>query len=99
MRTYPYTATEAVKAMSRLLIHCYGEEAFDEMKMPDGKWDGPELTHCRPLSTAGSIKDSMSLWHLMKSQENGITPLEHMLFKLYQLGYNMACEELAPEQK
>ena len=65
-------------------------------KLKDIKWTGPELTHCSVLAGNPKIADSFTEWDWDKNSETSTSPLNHMLLKCFQLGFNRCAEQMGP---
>ena len=98
-----YSAEEAVNAIRELITISYSineipkgpywyQEEFE-------KYNGPEITSSRILSTTKCVKDSLKADAIDNALENGQDLLNVLLFKLFQLGYNSAAEAIDGENK
>lgn len=87
----PYPAILAVRAIASLIRKTH---RMDWLGVPaEGLgYDGPELTHPSVTGTNSAIRDSLGVADFDESIENQVDPLQHLLLRCYQLGFNSCAE-------
>jgi hypothetical protein len=86
-----YTAEEAVRAIEKLILATHYVKWTG---LPEGglAYDGPELTHHSVTACCVPISESITEWSFNNCLDQNGTQLQHLLMKVYQLGFNRCAE-------